>query len=479
MGEKKSDSAKQPSQQAIGAYPEGTDEEVQFRRLMPGSQLRPLAQELNALIQRENPYVYGMLSALGRRLYFPKGILAQSAEAKEKAYRCDATIGIARQEGHAMGLESVMKYFAGVSADDVLPYAPALGRPDLRQKWREGLLRKNPSLQGKSFSLPIVTSGVTHALSLAADLFVDPGDVVLVPDKFWENYELLFGVRYQAQLVLYPFFDQAGGFSVEGLRRALASQADKAKIILIFNFPNNPTGYSITHREAQQIEEVLAEAAEGGKSLLALTDDAYFGLFYQEEVYKESLFARLAGLHQRLLAVKVDGPTKEEFVWGFRVGMLSFSAWAAQNEMALYGALEKKVAGAIRSAISNCSHPAQTILAKALADQTTHAQRLAKQQILQARARRVCQVLQNPKFARYWDPYPFNSGYFMCLRLKDLDAEAYRQHLLLEHGIGVIADGPSDIRFAFSGLDEEQIEGVFETMAQAAQELLDKKASSC
>jgi len=467
--------AKQVNQAGLGHSQQQPGGQTTLRPLPPGSQLRPLAEELNQTIQKENPYVYEMLSALGRRLYFPKGILAQSAEAKEKGHRCDATIGIARQEGHAMGLPSVLKYFAGLSADEVLPYAPALGRPDLRQKWREGLLRKNPSLQGKSFSTPIVTSGVTHALSLAADLFVDPGDVVLVPDKFWENYELLFCIRYQAQLVLYPFFDPAGGFSIQGLRHALASQADRQKTILIFNFPNNPTGYSITHQEAAQIEAVLAEAASAGRNLVVLTDDAYFGLFYEEEVYKESLFARLAGRHPRLLAIKVDGPTKEEFVWGFRTGMLTLSAQAAHSDTALYGALEKKVAGAIRSAISNCSHPAQTILAKALADETIQAQRQAKQQLLQARARRVAEVLQNPKFARYWEPYPFNSGYFMCLRLKELDAETYRRHLLLHYGIGVIADGSSDIRFAFSGLDEAEIEGVFETMAQAAQELLEKK----
>ncbi len=69
---------------------------------------------------------------------------------------------------------------------------------------------KNPSLAGKSFSMPIVTGGVTHALSLIGDLFVDKGDMVLLPDKFWENYELLFGVRFQAQLGLYPFFNACG-----------------------------------------------------------------------------------------------------------------------------------------------------------------------------------------------------------------------------------------------------------------------------
>ncbi len=230
--------------------------------LKPGAEIRPLAAELNDVIERENPHVYSMLSEFGKRLYFPKGILAQSAEAKDKAKRYDATIGIARENGKPMFLPSVMRYFNDLTPAEALTYAPATGRPDLRKKWREELLQKNPSLAGKKFSTPIVTSGVTHALSLVGDLFVDKGDMVLLPDKFWENYELLFGVRCQAQLAMYPFFNAAGGFNVEALRQALATRAGSWKTILILNFPNNPTGYSATKTE---IEQIVGRAARGGR----------------------------------------------------------------------------------------------------------------------------------------------------------------------------------------------------------------------
>ena len=76
----------------------------------PGAEIRPLAAELNDVIERENPHVFGMLSDLGKRLFFPKGILAQSAEAKEKATRYDAAIGIARENGKPMFLPSVMDF---------------------------------------------------------------------------------------------------------------------------------------------------------------------------------------------------------------------------------------------------------------------------------------------------------------------------------------------------------------------------------
>ena len=440
--------------------------------MQPGAELRPLAAELNEVIERENPHVFAMLSELGKRLYFPKGILAQSAEAKERANRYDATIGIARENGQPMFLPSVMRYLNELGPADVLPYAPATGRPDLRKRWRDQLAQKNPSLAQKSYSTPIVTSGVTHALSLVGDLFVDKGDMVLLPDKFWENYELVFGVRRQAQLALFPLFNASGGFNVEALRQALATRAGSWKTILILNFPNNPTGYSVTKPEAEQIVAALREAADDGRNLVVVTDDAYFGLFYDEAVLAESLFARLAGCHERILAVKVDGPTKEEFVWGFRTGMLTFSTKAFLSDEALYHALEKKVAGAIRSAISNCSQLGQAILAKALACQDIAAQRRQKKELLEARAKRVHEILSAGACSDLWEPYPFNAGYFMCLKLKGLDAETFRRHLLDKYGIGVIADGDRDIRVAFSSVDAGELEELFALMAAAARELV-------
>src|SRR4029077_20064662 len=122
-----------------------------------------------------------------------------------------------------------MKYFNDLTPGEALTYAPNAGRADLRNKWREEMIRKNPSLADKSFSLPIVTGGVTHALSLVGDMFLDRGDTVLLPDKFWENYDLLYSVRMQAQMGLFPIFSDAGKFNVAGLWQALSARAGGSK----------------------------------------------------------------------------------------------------------------------------------------------------------------------------------------------------------------------------------------------------------
>src|SRR5499426_2900131 len=107
--------------------------------------LNPLARELNEKLAESAPEILAMLSPLGRRLYFPKGILSQSAEAKQKAHRFNATIGIATEKGHAMHLASVQSHLRDISPDDAFTYAPASGRVSLRERWREKQLDENPS----------------------------------------------------------------------------------------------------------------------------------------------------------------------------------------------------------------------------------------------------------------------------------------------------------------------------------------------
>ena len=140
------------------------------------------------------------------------------------------------------------------------------------------------------------------------------------------------------------------------------------------------------------------------------------------------------------------------------------------DDTALYGALEKKIAGAVRSAISSCSNLAQSVVGKAMAEPTFGEESRTKRKILEGRARKVKEVLASGDFSDVWEAYPFNAGYFMCLRVK-ADAETYRTHLLEKHGVGVIADGAHDIRVAFAGVEEKDVPDLVDTLAKAAREL--------
>jgi aspartate/methionine/tyrosine aminotransferase len=440
---------------------------------MSEASLHPIARELNARLQAAAPEVLAMLSPLGRRLYFPRGILTQSAEAKEKGHRFNATIGIATEGGVAMHLPSVQKHLSGIAPDDAVNYAPAAGRPALRKRWREKLLEENPSLRGKAFGLPIVTSALTHGLAVVGDLFVGEGDPIVLPDKLWGNYRLTYEVRLGAKIATYPFY--AGkGFDVAGLAEALRREGgERGKVVALLNFPNNPTGYMPTEAEGHAIAGALAREAERGTKVVAVTDDAYFGLFYHlgGPSMTESIFGLVTNRHPNLLGVKLDGATKELFVWGLRCGFLTFGPGRAESAEETAAVLDAKVRGAIRGAISNSPQLSQTLVERALASSSIAEERKEKGELLRARAARVHEVANAPRFRESFEVYPFNSGYFMCVRVKGVDAEKLRVHLLEKHGTGLISTSPTDIRIAFSCLEVEQVEPLFEVLHRGIQEL--------
>ncbi|WII38855.1 aminotransferase class I/II-fold pyridoxal phosphate-dependent enzyme [Paenibacillus thiaminolyticus] len=424
--------------------------------------MNPLAQQLNDTIQRDNPNIHAMLSRLGRQIYFPKeGILSQSAEAGSKAKQFNATIGIATEGGIPMHLDVIQDTLSAYNPKDIYPYAPPAGKPELRKLWKEKMIKENPLLADKLISMPIATNALTHGLSIVADLFAEEGDVVIMPDKNWENYELTFNIRRGAEMVYYPLYDGNWKFNSAGLREALFAHRDKGKAIVVLNFPNNPTGYTPGREEGQAIVKAILEAAEAGMRLVVVTDDAYFGLFFEDSMH-ESLFSSLASLHPNVLPVKVDGATKEEYVWGFRVGFITY---AAESE-AVLAALEQKTMGIIRATISSGPHPSQTFVLRALQSPEFEAQKQEKYHIMKARANKVKSLLDSGKYGDVWSYYPFNSGYFMCLKLNTVPAEQLRTHLLDAYGVGTIALGNTDLRVAFSCIEESDLEKLFDTIYQ-------------
>ena len=433
--------------------------------------MNPLATELNEMLTQNNPHVLEMLSDLGKNLFFPKGILTQSAEAKEKAHKFNATIGIATEKGGPMFLQCIQDKLSAFDPKDIYPYAPPAGKPELRALWREKMLRENPSQRDKYFSNPIVTNALTHGLSIVADMFVDKGDHLILPDMLWGNYNLTFGTCSGAIIKKHPTFTVTGGYDIDAFKAELRNTAEeKGKAVVLLNFPNNPSGYTPTVAEGDAIVAAIKEVAEDGCNIVAITDDAYFGLFYEDSL-KESLFGKLANLHPRILAVKLDGATKEEFVWGFRTGFITFADGNSYENSPVMTSLEKKAMGIIRARISNCPHPSQTFAIEALRSPDFLQQKEEKLQILKGRALKTKEILNDSKFEKAWDYYPFNSGYFMCLKLKTVDAEKLRVHLLDKYAVGGISIGKTDLRIAFSCIDEKDIPELFDIIFQAVKDL--------
>jgi len=431
------------------------------------SKINPQAAALNQTLSDSNSAVYELLSARGRAIFSPRlGILGQTADAKGKKY--NATIGMAYEEdGTIMALKDLTDE-VGLDKQLVFPYAPSPGNKKLREEWQQQILKKNPSIN-EAISLPIVTCALTHGLSMAGYLFADTETEIVLAEPFWGNYRLTFNITYGASLVSFPLFNNQG-FNIGGLKEVL--EQGSAKKIILLNFPNNPTGYTPTNEEVDQLVATLADYVKEN-SLVVLCDDAYFGFVYEPGVFTESIFARLCNLHENLLAVKLDGCTKEDFVWGFRVGFITFGCKGGTKEF--YTALEDKVAGSVRGTISNAPNISQALLMKGLASPGYDKEKAGKRALLQARYKEIKKILlEKTEYKKFFQPLPFNSGYFACFELADgLEAEPIRHLLLKKYDTGIISVG-NLIRIAFSSIPKEKISELLDNVYKACQELTKK-----
>ena len=424
----------------------------------------PELEAQNEQLRKAHPTLFGLLSEKGKAIHFPKkGFLEQGREAQGK--KINATIGMAiEDDGSPMRLPSLANIIR-LDPCSVFPYAPCLGIPELRKTWQTLIYEKNPSLKGV-ISLPVVTSGLTHALNLFAYLFVNPGDPVVMTDTVWENYTFIFENAYGGETVPFQTFSK-GRFGIDGLSARMTEISGKR--IVLFNFPHNPTGYSLTGPEADEIVEQIRRVAEAGHPVIAVMDDAYFGLVYEKGVMGESLFARLAHLHENVLAVKIDGATKEEYAWGFRIGFITYACRSITPDVC--SILEDKTGGAVRGSISSSSRIGQCLLLNAMKSQEYAREKQDKFTLLKTRFDRVKDTVtrNRERYAECFTPLPFNSGYFMCLEVKDgLNTEAIRHILLKEFNIGVIALG-NLIRIAYSSVREDDIPALFESIFKACQ----------
>lgn len=407
------------------------------------------ADALNARLQAARPAAFAVLSDVGRRIHFPKGVPAQSAEAR--GCPVNATIGqYTDGRGGAAALRAIRD---GLGPDLPLEAAvlyPAQGGvPALRDAWRARLA----ATAGEGIGRPLVTAGLTQGLATAADLFVDADTDVIVPDPCWGNYNLIFGVRRGGNLLRWRLLD-GERVDVEGLRALLAARTRKT--VLVLNFPSNPVGFSPTLAEAEAITAALADCPV---PLVVLTDDAYMGMVWDPGRMAGSLFDGIvAAGHAHVLPIKIDGATKELFFFGGRVGFLTFGV---DGEAA--AVLEDKAMGVLRATTSTTAAPSQALVLRALHDPDLAVQREALLDRIRARHDR----LRDGLAAAGVQTLPYNAAFFVLVKVRG-DAEAIRKALLAE-GVGVVAfPAASALRVSYASVALEDIDTLVAALARHA-----------
>ena len=341
------------------------------------------------------------------------------------------------------------------------------GIPEVRKLWRAWQRRGvDPSLPS---SLPIVTVGLSHGLSLLADLFGGEGRAVAIPRPFWGNYRQAFAVRTGSRVLTAPGY-VGGCYNVRAIAEALSDLPDGEPAVAILNLPSNPGGYSLTSEEREAVRASLVEVAER-RPLVVVCDDAYAGLVYEPDVPRVSLFWDLIGSHSNLVPVKVDGATKELSFFGGRVGFLTFALDPESDEAR---EMEGKVAMLVRSGVGAPLATSQRVVLAALRNERIGEEVEQVRRLLEGRYRALKEALAaaDPEMLAV---LPFNSGCFALVELPErlgLTSEQVRLHLLEHHETGLISLEPRYLRIAHCSVDAGALAELARRLERGVRELV-------
>ena len=395
-------------------------------------------------------------SKLGENIILPQDVLIQSKETAAIPGAINATIGIATSNKKAMALSSINKVITEINNSEYLPYSPTPGLPKMRELWKEKILADNSSINKDFLSLPMVTTGITQGIDIAANLFSESGDALLLPNLFWQNYAQIYTIKLGNKIYKYNQFDENNEFSISNFKETLYSIKED-KISLILNFPNNPTGYTPSDVELNSLVDVISTYAKENKNkqLIIVSDDAYFGLFFEKNHKTPTLSAtyKLAE-NENCLIVKLDGITKEFYSWGLRVGFITY--YTKNNE--LRKILLEKTQGYLRSTTSSPSNLSQQIAVRLLDNKQSLEEKEINDKIIEERYNELKQAISKEQLDQLVRVLPFNSGYFFTIKLpSNINAHEFRLKFLNEYKYGVYSMDDEHIRIAFSCLDKELI----------------------
>jgi len=191
-------------------------------------------------------------------------------------------------------------------------YSHNLGLPALR----EAVAGYTSGLHGPVGADRIaITSGGVNALIIAMQALIDAGDEVVAVTPVWPNLTaqpVILGARLRC-VALKPDADGAWRLDMADLLAAVTPQTR----LLVVNSPNNPTGWTLSRAEQQQI---LDHCRSTGTWILA--DEVYERLYYAADTGNGAApsFLDLAGPEDRL--VVVQSFSKSFLMTGWRLGWL-------------------------------------------------------------------------------------------------------------------------------------------------------------
>lgn len=233
----------------------------------------------------------------------------------------NGTIGaIMDDDSKLVCLPTVEAVFRNLPINEVIAYAPIAGTPDYLEKVQVATFCKS---RPNGFTSAVATTGGTGGIHHAIWNYTEAGDTVITADWYWGAYKVLC-LDMGRKLDTYKMLTDEGTFNLPALEAKVNALLDRQNsVMVIINTPaHNPTGYSLTKEDMDQVVAMLKNATEKtGKQAILFLDAAYIDYAGEKNAVRK-VFEALNDLPERILAIVQYSMSKGFTMYGQRLGAM-------------------------------------------------------------------------------------------------------------------------------------------------------------
>lgn len=348
---------------------------------------------------------------------------AKKALGEEKVV--DATIGsLYDEEGSLVAFESVFTPYEQIKKEVKAAYAGSfVGNESFRKQVYEWVVKPSGSTLQHNV---IATPGGTGALAITIQSMLSKNETLILPEIGWSSYMLMASMN-NLKVKTYTLFE-GEHFHMNAFKQTCREvMKEQKKLLVIINDPcHNPTGYSMSY---QEWEEVVAFLNMCGKEVpvVLLNDIAYMDYSYDLQ-HCHDYIKLFDTFNENVMTIIAFSSSKSLTSYGLRCGAAILLAKDA-DALGQVEIVFEKAARAIWSNVPNAAMDNFTYVTTVNYDAYTkekafYIDQLKKRTTVFTTEADTCGLVY----------YPYREGFFVTIKVTDHKlCDAYHDALMKEH----------------------------------------------
>jgi len=188
-------------------------------------------------------------------------------------------------------------------------YGPTPGYPPLLESVRKYLKENGMPVEKNEI---LITAGSMQAISIAASIYLDPGDIVITEMPCFVGAIAAFKAQ-QANIIAVPL--DKDGIILEELDKVFKTADRKPKLLYLSPYFHNPAGIIYSKERKAALLEYLKD-----KDIVLIEDDPYSELYFYEEDKK--LLVPMKNMEPEGVPIMYTGTFSKILGPGMRLGWL-------------------------------------------------------------------------------------------------------------------------------------------------------------